>query len=101
MKHLLRLKASKPASLVKHASTTPHACCNCTEVLQAPSWEVGSARLKFFYPSMQFFYHLSFTGPFGTKPVRASTFNSVTILMDTEALSGFAMPARTSAFSSV
>ena len=37
-------------------------------------------------------------GPFGAKPARASMFVSVSILMDTEDLAGFAMPARASAF---
>ena len=37
-------------------------------------------------------------GPFGAKPARASAFIGVSILMDTEALAGFAMPARASAF---
>merc|ERR1711905_68178 len=39
-------------------------------------------------------------GPFGAKPARASAFISVSILMDTEALAGFAMPARASKFNS-
>ena len=42
-------------------------------------------------------------GPFGSpaKPARASAFISVSILMDTEALAGFAMPARASVFDSI
>merc|ERR1711905_35681 len=40
-------------------------------------------------------------GPFGTKPARVSAFISVYILMDTEALAGFAMPARASTFNSI
>ena len=39
-------------------------------------------------------------GPFGTKPGMASTFIGILTLMDPEALAGFAMPARASAFSS-
>ena len=35
---------------------------------------------------------------FWAKPARASAFIGVSILMDTEALAGFAMPARASAF---
>ena len=38
---------------------------------------------------------------FGAKPARVSAFIGVPILMDTEALAGFAMPARASAFNSV
>ena len=37
-------------------------------------------------------------GPFGTKPAWASGFIGVSILLDTEALAGFAMPARASSF---
>ena len=37
-------------------------------------------------------------GPPGAKSARASAFIGVFILMDTEALAGFAMPARASAF---
>merc|ERR1712237_318341 len=40
-------------------------------------------------------------GPLGAKPARASAFISVSILMDTEALAGFAMPARASTFNSI
>merc|ERR1712237_71848 len=40
-------------------------------------------------------------GPFGAKPARASAFIGVAILMDTEALAGFAMPARASTFNSI
>ena len=39
-------------------------------------------------------------GPFGTKPARASTFISTLIPLDTDALTGIAMPARVSAFDS-
>ena len=37
-------------------------------------------------------------GPFGAKPAVASAFIGVSILMDAEALAGFAMPARALAF---
>ena len=37
-------------------------------------------------------------GPFGAKPARALAFIAVSILTDTEALSGFAIPARPSTF---
>ena len=40
-------------------------------------------------------------GPFEAKPARASAFISVSILLDTEALAGFAMLARASAFNRV
>ena len=40
-------------------------------------------------------------GPFEAEPTRASAFISVSILMDTEALVGFAMPARASTFNSI
>ena len=40
-------------------------------------------------------------GPFRAKPAQASALIGVSILMDTEALAGFAMPARASAFNSV
>ena len=40
-------------------------------------------------------------GPAGAKPATASAFISVSILMDTEALVGFAMPAKASAFNNV
>ena len=36
--------------------------------------------------------------PFGTKPARASAFDSVLILLDADAFPGIAMPARESAF---
>ena len=41
------------------------------------------------------------TGLFGAKPAGASAFISVSMLIDTDALAGFAMPARASAFNSV
>ena len=37
-------------------------------------------------------------GPFGANPARDSAFIGLSILMDTEALEGFAMPARVLAF---
>ena len=40
-------------------------------------------------------------GPSGAKPAGSSAFIGVSILLDTEALAGFAMPARTSAFNCV
>ena len=39
--------------------------------------------------------------PFGANPAKDSAFIGVSILMDTEALSGFAMPARASTFNSI
>ena len=40
-------------------------------------------------------------GPAGAEPARDSAFIGVSILSDTDALSGIAMPARTSAFNHV
>ena len=37
-------------------------------------------------------------GPYGTKPAKASKFIGGSILMDTEALTDFAMPARALTF---
>ena len=39
-----------------------------------------------------------YVGSFGAKPAWASAFIGVSILMDIEALAGFAMPTRASAF---
>ena len=40
-------------------------------------------------------------GPFGAKPAGASAFIAVSILMDTEALTGITMPARALTFNSI